>query len=358
MRRLLLFLVVLTCAPTLRQPLRGQSPSVQKEASSNRKEDAALSQSQPQTDQRGTKDAPLIVDMLSHPKSQEESAKDKTDDQHKAFFDGWTVGSAVAVAVFTGVLMIIGWRGVNAANRTLREIKRQADLMDTQIQDSRKSNKDSAKDVQASIAEAVRSAKAMEGVAESMSVNAASVKESVRISREIADMQKLATTLQSRAYLSAGLNAAKFQDANHVFEVQALLRNHGNTPAYDVTFRSVVQIIDTPIPEDFTFPLPDETAGTSVSLMAPGTIKLITHSVAAKVPEDQVEGIKRGKPPRALAMWGSVKYRDAFAETRHLKFAFIVFWIPWVLGMDKDKDGKPLPEQVMSVDTARHNDAN
>jgi hypothetical protein len=56
-------------------------------------------------------------------------------------------------------------------------------------------------------------------------------------------------------------------------------------------------------------------------------------------------------------MWGTVKYRDAFDETRHLKFAFIVFWIGWVAGMDKDKDGNPLPEKVMSVDTARHNDA-
>jgi hypothetical protein len=251
---------------------------------------------------------------------------------------------------FSAGLVVIGFLGVRAAIRTLRAIERQANLMETQIGDARKSSETSATDVKATIAEAVRSARAMEGVAESMAVNADSVKESIGI-------QKLATTLHSRAYLSAGFNEAKFQDANHVFEVQAYLRNHGNTPAYDVKFRSVVQIIDTPIPEDFAFPLPDETAGTSVSLIAPGIVKLITHNVGASVPDDQVEGIKRGSPPRGLAMWGRVEYRDAFDELRHLKFAFTVYWIGWVPGKDKDKDGNSLPEKAMSVDTARHNEA-
>jgi hypothetical protein len=223
-------------------------------------------------------------------------------------------------------------------HRTLT-IKKQAALMETQIEDARKSSESSARDVQASIAEAVKSAHAMGQVAVSMA-------ESTTINREIAARQKLAMVLESRAYLSAGLNFAMFQDDNHVFEVQAIMRNHGNTPAYDVTFRSVSQIIPLPIPDDFAFPLPDETAGTSVSFMAPGTNKLITHSLPIRVPDDQVNDIKRGIPPRGLAMWGTVKYRDAFAEIRHLKFAFIVFWVGWVPGMDKDKDGKQLAEKV------------
>ena len=262
-----------------------------------------------------------------------------------------------ALVVFNLGLVLIGFFGVRAAIRTLRAIEKQAGLMETQIEDARKSNADNSEGVKASIAEAVRSASAMEEVAGSMAVNADSVKESVRINREIADVQKLATTLQSRAYLSAFFNAAKFQDANHVFEVQAALRNHGNTPAYDVTFRAVAQIVPAPLPEDFGFPLPDETAGTSVSLMAPGATKLIMRSVSGKVPDDQVAAIKRGDPPRCLAIWGIVKYRDAFEEARHLKFAFTIAWIGWVEGMGKDKDGNALPEQIMSYDTARHNDA-
>lgn len=212
--------------------------------------------------------------------------------------------------------------------------------MDTQIQDSRKSSNESTANVRASIAEAVRSATAMEGVAQSMAINAESVKTSVAISREIADTQKLATELQSRAYLSTGFNTATFQDGNHVFDAEVILQNRGNTPAYDVAFRAAAQIVPVPIPEDFVFPLPDDTVGASVSFMAPGTAKTIRRWVSGRVPEDEVEGIKRGTGQRGLAMWGIVNYRDAFKKLRHIKFAFTVVWIPWLEGMDKDASGK------------------
>jgi len=122
-----------------------------------------------------------------------------------------------ALVVFNFGLVLIGFFGVRAAICTLGTIEKQAGLMETQIQDARKSNADNAKGVQASIAEAVRSARAMEVVAGSMAVNAESVKTSVGISREIADTQKLVTELQSRPYLSALFNAAIFQDAAHIF---------------------------------------------------------------------------------------------------------------------------------------------
>jgi hypothetical protein len=259
--------------------------------------------------------------------------------------------------VFGAILVLIGAGGVYAAVRTLNAIERQAELMERQATEARESATRQARDVQASIAEATRASSAMEGIAESMALNVESVQKSMSISREIADMQKLATELHSRAYLSAVFNTAKYQDANHVFDAQAALRNHGNTPAYDVTCRAVAQIVPVPLPEDFAFPLPDETLVPSVSLMAPGITKFITCNVSTKVPTDQVEGIKRGGPPRCLAMWGVVKYRDAFKETRHLRFAFTIAWIPWVEGMGKDKDGDPLPEQTVSYDTARHNDS-
>jgi hypothetical protein len=205
--------------------------------------------------------------------------------------------------------------------------------------------------MQASIAEAVRSSSAMENVAESMAT-------SVKISREIADRQKLVTELQSRAYLHTAFEFAFFQDANHVFEVRASLVNRGNTPAYDVTFRAAAQIVPAPIPDDFAFPLPDESAGASVSLIAPNMTKTIGRAVAGRVPDDQVQGIKLGNPPRCLAMWGIVNYKDAFNEPRHLRFAFVVTWTPWVEGMGKDNEGNPLPEQQFSHDTTHHNDSN
>jgi hypothetical protein len=258
---------------------------------------------------------------------------------------------------FAAALVLIGAGGVYAALQTLKAIERQAELMERQAKEARASATQQARDVQASIAEATRASRAMEGIAESMASNVDSVRISVDISREVADMQKLATELHGRAYLSAVFNAAKYQDADHVFDVEAAFKNHGNTPAYDVTFRAVAQIVPMPLPEDFAFPLPTETAVPSVSLMAPGITKFITRSVSGKVPDDQVEDIKRGRAPRCLAMWGVVKYRDAFNKTRHVRFAFTIAWIPWVEGKGQDKDGNPLPERIMSYDTAGHNDA-
>jgi hypothetical protein len=195
-----------------------------------------------------------------------------------------------------------------------------------------------------SVAEATRSANAMEGVAASMAVNVESVKESVGINRDIANTQKLVTELQSRPYLYAAFEAALFQDANHVFEVRATLHNRGNTPAYDVTFRAAAGIIPAPVPGDFGFPLPDNSAGASVSVLAPGTHKLIARSVPGRADDDEVDSIKYGTGPQCLAMWGVVKYRDAFEKSRQLRFAFTVNWVGWIKGMGEDKDGNPLPE--------------
>jgi hypothetical protein len=356
-REVLLLLTLCAGTSFLWQPLRGQSPSVGNESGSKNKNVLTDSVEKPTAAQRGTNESPLVIDTEGHrdtPAETEEKTKEK---ENKNSVDAWTLRWVGITAGSTVVLMLVGIGGVIAAIRTLRAIEKQAGLMETQIQDARNANEGSAKDVKASIAEAVRSAKAMEGVAESMAISAESVKTSVGISREIADTQKLVTELQSRAYLSALFNTAIFQDANHSFEVQAILRNHGNTPAYDVTFEAVAQIVPAPIPEDFAFPLPEDAAGTSVSLIAPGTTKLIARVLSRKVPDDQVESIKRGGPPHCLAMWGSVKYRDAFRKERQLKFAFTVTWLAWVKGMGVDKDGNALPEQMFSHDTTHHNES-
>jgi len=104
-----------------------------------------------------------------------------------------------------------------------------------------------------------------------MATSAESVRESVTISKDIATTQKFATELQSRAYLSVFFDSAIYQDVNHVFEATAVIRNHGNTPAYDVVFKATAQIVPVPFPEDFAYPLPDDSAGGSVSLIAPGS---------------------------------------------------------------------------------------
>ena len=107
--------------------------------------------------------------------------------------------------------MIIGGLGVRAAVRTLSAIERQAELMERQATEARETTTQQMRDVQASISEATRASNAMERVAESMALSAESVRESLSISRGIADTQKLATELQSRAYLSYLLMRLSFR---------------------------------------------------------------------------------------------------------------------------------------------------
>ncbi|PYT30300.1 MAG: hypothetical protein DMG57_08620 [Acidobacteria bacterium] len=229
--------------------------------------------------------------------------------------------------------------------------------MERQATEARDSATHQALAVQASIAEATRAAGVMERVAAAMATSAESVRESVTISKDIATTQKFATELQSRAYLSVFFDSAIYQDVNHVFEATAVIRNHGNTPAYDVVFKATAQIVPVPFPEDFAYPLPDDSAGGSVSLIAPGATKLVHRAVAERIPDNEVDTVKRGGPPRSFAMWGIVNYRDAFNKTRHIKFAFTVYWQPWVAGMEKDRDGNLRPEPQYSRDTAHHNEA-
>lgn len=298
---------------------------------------------QSSNNKRGTEQSPIFVKVLPSSKTQDESPNDKNEALDKSSADWWMVRLTAAIAVI-GLIQTIVF-GVQAY--MLRQtISKMDEIASGQ-----------SRDVQASIAEATRAATAMEGVATSMATNAESVRKSVAISREIADTQKLVTELQSRPYLSVAFDGAIFQDASHVFEVRATLHNSGNTPAYDVTFRATAEIVSLPIANDFPFPLPSDTAGVSVSFIAPGTRKIITRRVRERVRDEEVDPIKYGNSPRGLAMWGIVKYRDAFKKSRQLRFAFTVQWIAWIKGMGRDKDGNPLPEQIMSWDTERHNDA-
>ncbi len=157
-----------------------------------------------------------------------------------------------------------------------------------------------------------------------------------------------------RAYLSPAFQTAAYQDELHNFETRVTLSNTGHTPAYDVKFRAAIQVVPFPVPSDFEFRLPIETAGMSSSFIAPGADKFISRVLPLRVPDADVAGIKHGGPPSCLLSWGLVNYRDAFKKPRYLKYAFVVRWIE---STATDKTGAPLPPQQVSSDTAEHNNA-
>jgi hypothetical protein len=337
--------VILTPIPTTaQQGAEPPSEGKQGKSQSQPRNNTNGTQKVPSNDLRGTDNSPIVVKVLPTPKTNEETAQEEQTRKDQSDANWWMV----RLTAFIGFIALI--QTVVFGIQALR-------LKQTVIK-MEEIAKGQTSDMKASIGEATRAAAAMEGIAKSMDANAQSMKVSVGISREIADRQKLVTELTGRAYLSATLNTAIFQDEHHVFEASAVLTNRGSTPAYDVTFRSTVGILPYPIPDNFDFPLPDETIGPSVSLIAPGLTKLLFRRLSERVPDNEVPTIKNLTGQHCFVLWGTANYRDAFKEPRYLKFAFMLRWLGWIEGMGKDKDGNPRPETVYSVDTAHHNEAN
>jgi hypothetical protein len=289
-----------------------------------------------EVDQRGTENSPIVVKVLPAPKTPEETAQERAARNDLSAANWWMVRLTGLIFIIGALQTLVFWI---QATRLKKTIEKMDEIATGQT-----------KDMRDSINAAARAADAMEGVAESLAQNVRDVQESVAISREIADRQKLITELGARAYLSVLFENAIYQDASHIFESIVTVVNRGNTPAYEVTFEAAADIVPVPVPDDFNFPLSPADAGTSVSIIAPQTNKIIRRTAATgRVPDEEVELIKSGGPPRCLAMWGVLKYKDAFREPRYVKFAFTVYWA------GTRKDGSPI---IMSADTAHYNDSN
>jgi hypothetical protein len=104
------------------QPLRGQSPSVGIEPSNQWKQQTGTGEGSPQVDQRGTKDAPFLVDTKGHKNTKEEAEEDKKTADHKDHIDNWTLFLSYANTVITFFLLIVGICGVVLARGTLKKI--------------------------------------------------------------------------------------------------------------------------------------------------------------------------------------------------------------------------------------------
>ena len=105
------------------QPSHQQSPA-----------DTKAAQSQPS--QRGTKESPVFVDIVKHPKSQAETTKDEEKNKRKELYDQLTAGAAVVAAFCTVLLVIVDYCGVRAAIRTLKAIEHQGKLMEAPFDQS------------------------------------------------------------------------------------------------------------------------------------------------------------------------------------------------------------------------------
>jgi hypothetical protein len=239
-----LLLVCLACLSLFAQ---SQRPSPTKAAERDQPEQAtADAQKMAATNVRGTEQSPIVVKALPSTKAQDEAPNGKAKELGQPSPDWWMVRLTGAI-VFIGLVQTIVF-GMQA-RRLKQTIEKMEEIAGQQTQD-----------IQASIAEATRAARAMERIAESMADSVESVRESVGISREIADRQKLITELQSRAYLTILFEGMVPQNtATKIrFEPRLRIENRGNTPARNIRFAMVADIFPFPLRDDFPFPLPTE----------------------------------------------------------------------------------------------------
>jgi hypothetical protein len=114
-----------------------------------------------------------------------------------------------------------------------------------------------SRDMKDSIAQATRAADAMEKFAEAATVGSRAAAESVVTVKD-------SMTRQLRAYLCVNFYGAIFQNREQEFprfEVRLQLVNVGPTPRYKVSYKARADVLPFPLPDDFSFVLPDIPTG-------------------------------------------------------------------------------------------------
>ena len=119
--------------------------------------------------------------------------------------------------------------------------------------------------------------------------------------------------------------------------------NDGNTPAYQVTYRTAADVLPHPLRDDFEFPLPTVVPTRSVSTIGPRHHKIISAIVPKIYSDPEALQIKIGIGQR-IYMWGEVSHKDAFGIDRRLRFSQSLMW------MAEDK--------IMAYDTTHYNEEN
>ena len=246
------------------------------------------------TDQRGTEQSPLVVKEIPTPKTQEESAQESRDHDEKAANDRISFTLTGIIAAIALGQFIVYWYQSIQLKKTVKAAGEQSEAMERHI------------------GEATRSANAME---------------------EIAATIKKGNREAMRAYLTVIVaNVGLWQQRREgqpdlKFEARPILSNTGNTPARKVKHMVVADILPNPIPETFTFPMPQaeeveksQTIGAHVSTGLAGTLNDF-------VEDAEVPSIKEGNE-KILAVWGLITYEDVYGDPHWVKFAHMYRWIP------------------------------
>jgi hypothetical protein len=162
-----------------------------------------------------------------------------------------------------------------------------------------------------------RSATAMEGVAESMKINAAKIVESV-------EHQKIFGRMQMRAYVSVGLDERPvYQDQRLRFGASPTLLNTGHTPALNLRWQTTAIIAPFPLEAGYQFRVPPQ--GEGQSILMPHQGGRMECTLPDRIADDLAEKVM-GRDTLAFYVWGIVTYMDVFGDEHETKFAQVYSW--------------------------------
>jgi hypothetical protein len=298
MRRTILLGVLLTCGaaqvilsyPCLagqNEPTQPPSGSAKNAGISKAKVDQTVTT---ETDIRGTKTQPAVVELASSPMLRVE-AIDRTIRARDYSSSEWflTYGTAL-LALITAGLAIATYRLFRATVQLGRDAKISASAQSERMERS--------------VTEANRAAIAMESVAAATTNNASLVQSM---------MQK-----QMRAYVAVELGTAIYQDEKNRFEAMPMLLNTGYTPARDICFTISAAIIDSGSSADVSFPAGMAIIVNDVSL-APRQPLTFRGIAKNRIPDGDVAAVMAGSEER-LHAWGKVTYKDVFGGSWETNF--------------------------------------
>ena len=275
-------------------------------------------------DQRGTPNAPVVVQLLPTKPTADDLEREARDRQARADSDAETVRTnqwlirigAGQLSVFALQLAVFGYQA-----RKLRETVDAAGEQATEMRQS--------------VAEAARAATAMERLADQMTRMGA-------MNAEAFANQKVVLNQQVRAWVHVNFGTCIPQDRSTGYRLETIVSvaNAGHTPARALNVARRLAILPFPLPDDFDFTLPESQFDAAGSLV-PGQSLTFRQSLPTLITDAEVAEI-RGGGNRRIYQYGVVRYKDTFNEEHYTNFCQ---WITW--------DVKDLPTAINHL---RHND--
>jgi hypothetical protein len=243
------------------------------------------------TEQRGTEQHPLIIKALPVPRLADDVRREDAIESQRSESENLATFATLIVAAVTAILAYYTYK-LWDANKTL-------------VEGAARTAADQSSDTKASILEQTRATKAMEGIAKAM--------------KENADLMSDMLSKQMRAYVAVNIGQAAYQDANNSFASYPEITNTGLSPAKNVSYRVMADILDTNLTRDYAFPEPAETFTNDATLSPRQTFTIKNAIVKERYDEQEVLTVMRGDKKR-LFVWGTITYDDVFDGHWETKF--------------------------------------